>query len=254
MRRLFRTLTACAVTLIGAAASAQAQQPSAIDPAAMATLQRMGAYLRTLTSFQVEVATTDEDVLDDGQKIQYSGVVDILAQMPARLRADVSNDRFDRLYLYDGKNFTLYGDRLNAYATVPAPPTIAQLTDSLDENYGLGVPLVDLFRWGSPGWTTDGVTSATDIGPSNVAGTTCEQYAFRQSDIDWQIWIQKGDYPLPRKLVITLKSDEARPQHTAAYTWNLAPSFNDAAFTFDPPAGAYRVKLAGPPPAAATGK
>ncbi len=44
--------------------------------------------------------------------------------------------------------------------------------------------------------------------------------------------------------MITTRSDEARPQHTAVYTWNLAPSFNDAAFTFDPPAGAGRVILA----------
>ena len=83
-----------------------------------------------------------------------------------------------------------------------------------------------------------------DLGPSAVEGTTCQHYAFRQDDIDWQIWIQKGEYPLPRKLVITTKTDEARPQHTAVYTWNLAPSFNDAAFTFDPPAGAGKVVLA----------
>jgi len=44
--------------------------------------------------------------------------------------------------------------------------------------------------------------------------------------------------------VITTKTDEARPQHTAEYTWNLAPSFNDAAFVFDPPEGAGKVVLA----------
>jgi len=83
-----------------------------------------------------------------------------------------------------------------------------------------------------------------DAGPSVVAGTTCEQYAFRQNGIDWQVWIQKGDHPLPRKLVITTTSDAARPQHTAVYAWNLAPSFNEAAFVFDPPPGAERVALA----------
>ena len=42
--------------------------------------------------------------------------------------------------------------------------------------------------------------------------------------------------------MITTKTDEARPQTSAVYTWNLAPSFNDAAFTFDPPAGAGKVR------------
>ena len=106
------------------------------------------------------------------------------------------------------------------------------------------MPLSDLFRWGTPGWSAEGITAARDLGPSDVLGTTCQHYAFRQDDIDWQIWIQKGDNALPRKLVITTKTDEARPQTSAVYTWNLAPSFNDATFTFDPPAGAGKVVLA----------
>jgi hypothetical protein len=248
MRRREYLGAALATAMVVAVAPAHAQTPAAakaaIEPAAMAALQSMGAYLRTLKSFQVTVATTDEDVLDDGQKIQYSGTTSILARMPSGLRAEVANDRHERLYLYDGKTFTLFAKRLNFYATVPAPPTIGQLADTLDEKYGFGVPLSDLFRWGGASWSPEGITGAMDVGPSVVAGTTCQQYAFRQDDVDWQIWIQKGDHPLPRRLVITTKTDEARPQHTAEYTWNLAPSFNDAAFVFDPPEGAGRVALA----------
>ena len=149
----------------------------------------------------------------------------------------------DRLYVYDGKSFTLSAERANLYATVPAPASIAKLGEALEEKHGIEVPLVDLFRWGSPGWSASGITSASDVGPAVVAGTTCEQYAFRQQDIDWQLWIQQGDHPLPRKLVITSRDDEARPQHTAVYTWSLAPSFNEGAFTFEPPKGAARVVL-----------
>jgi hypothetical protein len=248
MRRTLRNQTVLAVTLAILATAATAQKPApaakaVLEPAAMAALQGMGAYLRTLKTFQVEAVTTDEDVLDDGQKIQYGGVTNILAQMPDRLRVEVSNDRRQRLWLYDGKTFTLFAERANFYATVPAPPTIGKLADMLEEDYGYGVPLEDLFRWGSPAWSADGITAATDLGPAVVLGTTCQQYAFRDAEIDWQIWIQKGDFPLPRKIVITTKTDEARPQHSAVYTWNLAPSFNAATFTFDPPAGAGKVVL-----------
>jgi hypothetical protein len=215
----------------------------------MAALGRMGAYLRSLTSFQVQATTTNEDVLDDGQKVQYERSIGVVASMPDRLRVHVSDDRVDRLYVYDGKSFTLVAERANLYATVPAPPTIAQLADALEQKHGIEVPLVDLSRWGSPGWSTDAITSATDVGPAVVASATCEQYVFRQPGVDWQIWIQKGAYPLPRKLVITSTDDEARPQHTAVYTWNLAPSFNDLAFTFEPPPGAARVVLSGVGPA-----
>src|SRR6185295_7579263 len=94
---------------------------------------------------------------------------------------------------------------------------------------------------GGPQSKDSTITSAMVIGPSQVGGVTCGHYAFRQPGLDWQIWIQQGDYPLPRKLVLTTLTDEARPQHTAVYTWNATPSFNDAAFTFDPPSDAQKI-------------
>jgi len=237
--------TAIAVIALGSGRGhAQPASPAKIDPAALSALQGMGAHLRSLKIFQVEAATTDEDVLEDGQKLQYAGNTSILIQLPNRLRAETTSDRRQRLYLYDGKSFTLFAERVNYYATVPAPPTLHELVDKLEDTYDVSVPLVDLFRWGSPGWSTAGITAAVDVGPSVVAGTTCEQYAFRQDDIDWQIWIQQGAYPLPRKLVITTRTDEARPQHTSVYTWNLAPSFDDSAFSFDPPDGAQKIVFA----------
>jgi hypothetical protein len=130
---------------------------------------------------------------------------------------------------------------VNSYATVSAPPTIAQLADKLDERYGLEMPLVDLFYWGSDRKAVNDITGAKDVGASQVDNVSCEHYAFRQPGIDWQIWIQQGDYPLPRKLVITTTSDDARPQFTSVMTWNLAPSYNVAAFTFDPPKDAQKI-------------
>jgi hypothetical protein len=123
------------------------------------------------------------------------------------------------------------------------PSSIAKLADELDTKYGWSVPLTDLFRWGAEGWRPTAVKRATNLGPSEVKGVTCEQYALRQDDLDWQIWIQRGDYPLPRKLVITTRTDEAKPQHSVVYEWNLAPSFNEAAFQFEAPPGAKRVAL-----------
>ena len=241
------TSTALALALALIAAPAVAQQaapPPAVDPASVAALTSMAAYLRTLKTFQVEAKTATDEVLEDGQRIQYVGTTNIVAQFPNKLLADVYSDRNERQYVYDGKTFTLLARRVGYYATVPAPATLRELADVLLDKYDIEVPLSDLFLWGATGWNTADITSAVDMGPSEVGGTTCEHYAYRQDGVDWQLWIQKGDFPLPRKLVITTMSDPARPQHSAAYTWNLAPSVNDTAFTFTPPSGARKIILA----------
>jgi len=210
----------------------------------MTTLNKMGMYLRSLEAFQIQAAITSESVLDDGQKVQFASVADLLVDKPNKLRMELTGDQQQRLFLYDGKAFTLYAQRLNLYATVPAPPTLVDLIDKLQDNFDIQLPLVDMFYWGTSRSADKEITVAIDVGPSSVAGETCEQLAFRQPGIDWQIWIQKGDYPLPRKLVISTLTDEARPQYTAVYTWNLAPSFNDTAFVFEAPKDSVKITLA----------
>jgi hypothetical protein len=226
---------------------AQAPDSSAVDKldsSAVAALEKMGAYLRTLNAFQVHATVSTEDVLDDGQKVQTTRVVDLLAQRPNRMFVEIAEARQPRMFYYDGKTFTLWAPTPRFYATVDAPPTILELVTKLDEKYDIDVPFVDLFRWGTPESDLRELTSATDVGPSAIQGVTCEQYLFRQAGLDWQIWIQNGEFPLPRKLVITTLTDDARPQHEAIYTWNLGPSFNDKSFAFTPPADAKRITIA----------
>lgn len=221
-----------------------AEANSAIDPDAMDALKRMCAYLRTLKSFQVIADITKDDVLDNGQIVQNASKVDLLAAKPNRLRVEVTSDETHRLFLYDGKNFTVWGRLVNYYATVPAPPTIGKLLEQVDEKYGIELPLADIFTWGSNEEDVNKIKSGMDIGPSTVDGVTCEHYVFHQENVDWQVWIQLGEFPLPRKLVITTLTDEARPQYSDTLTWNLAPSFNDGAFVFNPPPDAKRIVIA----------
>jgi hypothetical protein len=78
-------LIAAAIVVFAVADTTGAQNESLIDPDAMSALTRMGTYLRSLKAFQVEAVTSSEDVLEDGQKVQTSGVTHLLARMPDRL-------------------------------------------------------------------------------------------------------------------------------------------------------------------------
>jgi hypothetical protein len=244
------------VPAAAARSQAQAGGPTAgaaraIEPEAIGALDRMGAFLRTLRAFQVDATISSDDVLEDGERIQLDSVASLVAQRPDRMRLEVTSDRQHRFFLYDGKTFTLWAPRMSYYATVLAPPTLVELADQLEAKFAIDLPLADLFRWGGPRSDSAAITSAKDLGPSEVGGTTCEHFAFRQQGLDWQIWIQNGDYPLPRKVVITTMTDDARPQYSAVYTWNLAPSYDASTFTFAPPSDAHRITIQEATPARA---
>ena len=126
-----RQSTAASIT------TAAADSTGDIDPDAIAALEKMGTYLRSLKAFQVEAAISQDDVEDDGERIQNDNRVNLLVRMPDRLRVEITNMDHHRLFFYDGKNFTIYAERVNYYATVPAPATIAKLGDDLDDKFGI---------------------------------------------------------------------------------------------------------------------
>jgi hypothetical protein len=226
------------------ASAPETPKEPAVAPEALAALEKMGAFLRTLKTFTLHAESTIDEVLDDtGQKIQFGGTVDYHVRLPDRLRVDVNSDRKQRQFFYDGKTVTLYGQRVKYYASVPAPPTIQATLEMAEQKYGLEVPLADLFFWGTDKAATEDIKAAMYVGPSWIGGVLTDHYAFRQEEVDWQIWIERSDTPLPRKLVITTTEEEEQPQSVAVLTWNLAPQLDDALFTFVPPADAQKIVL-----------
>ena len=122
------------------------------------------------------------------------------------------------------------------------PPTIRQTLAAASDKYGIDLPLQDLFHWSEPG-SKPALQSAMAVGDAVVDGVDTQQYAFRQGDYDWQIWIQKGDRPLPRKLVIVDRTDEARPAYSTKLNWNVQPALAADAFTFRPDKDAKAIKM-----------
>lgn len=260
MTRHRLALTGVAVALAAGAAAAQpsssatAASPAApaasadaaadIDPEAIQALQRMRAYLGTLSTFQVKTVSTQDLVLDDGQTIQLDGGAEYKVRRPNGFEIKVTAGNKVRDFLYDGKQLTVYAPQLGFYAQAPAPPTIRQTLDAAYDKYGISFPLEDLFRWSEPGEHQKPMKAAMVVGDSAIDGTPTTQYAFRQGAVDWQVWIQKGDQPLPRKVVIIDQSDDARPAYTVRLSWTVNPAIAADAFIFRPDKDAKQIHLA----------
>jgi hypothetical protein len=162
---------------------------------------------------------------------------------PNKLRARIVSPRSERELVFDGKTVTLYAPAQKYYSTIEFVDTISGLVAKLQEKFGVEVPLADLFLWGTPAAPVDQIQSGMNAGQDFVDEDLCDHYAFRQGNYDWQIWIMASGKPLPRKVVITNRADEARPQSVSLIDWDLKPMFKDSTFTFKPPKGATKVEI-----------
>lgn len=232
-----------APSVAATAAKAPAAAPAAtLDPAAKAALDRMGAYLRTLKSFSVKSYSSTEDVLDNGQKIMTGNQIRYVVQSPNNLFAELSADGDrHRFYYFDGTTFTVRGGDNNYYASAPFTGSNVQMLDKVAEKYGVELPLQDLFRWGNPGQETGRPTAGMRVGSAKVGDWETDHYAFRQQGVDFQIWIEKGDKPLPRKIVITSLDDPAQPEYIAVLDWNLTPEIAAGQFTYTPGPDSHKI-------------
>jgi hypothetical protein len=217
--------------------------PNPVDPASIQALKDMGTHLQTLKRFQVTTELTGERVLADGQKLQHAATASLEVARPDRVRAVMTSPRSERRIIYDGKTVTLFTPAQNYYSTVAFTGTLGELVDKLQERFDVEVPLSDMFVWGTSAAPLDKIESAMNAGQDFIGNDLCDHYAFRQGKVDWQIWITAGSKPLPRKLVITSRADEARPQSVSLLQWNLKPTFADAVFRFTAPAGAKAIEI-----------
>jgi hypothetical protein len=226
-----------------APAAAPPAAANAVDPTSVQALKDMGAYLQTLKRFQVSAAVTGERVLADGQKLQHSATAALDVVRPNRIRVLMKTAGPDRQLTYDGKTIALYTPAQKYYGTLEFDGTLGALIDLLETKYGMQIPLDDLFRFGTPEAPLDTIESAMYAGQDFIGKDLCNHYAFRQGKIDWQIWISAGSKPLPRKVVISNRADEERPQSVHLIDWNLKPAFKDAVFKFTPPKGATKIAI-----------
>jgi hypothetical protein len=221
-----------------------ANEPSAIEPEATQLLRRMSDYLSSLKQFTFRADNTIDTVLLSGQQVQLSARVDIAIQRPSHFRVNRKGDIVDQEFYFDGKTLTLYGRGVRYYANmnVSEPVDINTALDLAKEEVGVVVPASDLVYSDAYQELMDDVESAIVVGTSTVGGVEVHHLAFRGSEVDWQIWVEKGDRPLPRKYLITSKWIAGAPQFTAVFSdWNTSAQLDDALFTFSPPPKAEEI-------------
>jgi hypothetical protein len=146
--------------------------------------------------------------------------------------------------VFDGQKTALLGRNNNIFTEVSSPGSVEQLVDRLRDEFQVAIPGADLLLGSSYERLMDGVIDAKHVGQGVIDGIDCEHLAFRNMDTDWQIWIDAGPNPVPRKYVITSKAVAGAPQYTLRIkNWSTDAQVSADAFAFKAPADAKRVDI-----------
>lgn len=237
---LLMTLAGGGVSKAAMASEAQAQQ----EPTPEQVMAAATVYLKNLQQFSFEAEMTEDVAFGSNQLVQANHHLSYVVERPDKLRFHVGGDFRNKDWVYDGKQITAYDREKNFYSQEPFPPSIdAALAKARDE-LNLRLSIVGIARTDFYEVLTAGVAKSTIVGMSKVNGISCYQLLLERERINVQLWIQAGESPLFRKVVVTDKTEEGSPQWSAEITqWNTAPELKDTLFSFIPPKGAMKIRF-----------
>lgn len=215
---------------------------SAIDADADKILVAMTDNLKGLTDLSADYDVDHEIVDLAGQKLQYSASGSIAFSRGKGLHLTRKGPYADVEVIFDAKMVSLHGKGMNVYAQVENPgETLEEAVEEFRISTGLDAPGADLLAADPYPLLTDGVTSGALVGTAFVGGVECDHLAFRTDVVDWQIWISKGDKPMPVKYVITTKWVTGAPEYTLRLSNWKTEGIDAAKFVFTPPDGAKKL-------------
>lgn len=218
------------------------------DPEARALLFAMAEFMVKTSAFSVTIRSGYEAIQADGQRIEFGEKRRITLQRPDRIRVDVQRSDGDRgLVLYDGKTLTAFKADDNIFARLEKNGTVDEMIVYMVRDLRMTLPLARMFLSRFPQSLDKMITSSNVIEHDFLFDVPTDHLAVRSEEVDLQIWVTKGDRPLPRRVVITYKAVPGAPQFWAELSdWDLSPKIAAETFSFVPPAGAEQIPFLAP--------
>jgi len=217
---------------------------SLVEPRVQELMHRMSDRLAQVTALAIEAEEIYDDVPADRPRTQLMNVRHVAMRRPDRLVADAAGDAQNRGLWYDGRTVSSLDREQNVWTSGAVPPTVDGALDWVFDQTGTVIPLADFLYADVYDRMMSEVQRGVYLGVHEAAGVPCHHLSFEQATIDWQLWIDAGPDPLPRKLVIAYKTEDDVPQYSVTIRkWNVKADLPEALFRFAPPAGAKRIEI-----------
>jgi hypothetical protein len=216
------------------------------DAEADARFKAMSDYLAGLEAFSADAMISDEQIMTDGFKLDAMLSANVKVRRPDGLRVQRKGMVRDQEVIFDGERAVVFGKRLGRFMALDAKGDLDAGLDAITEALGAELPGRDLLSADPYTPLIEPVTESAYLGTVEIHGRTCRHLAFRTDEVDWQLWVQEGDQPLPCRYAITSKWTYGAPQYTVTFSnWQINPTLADSEFEFSPPEGVQEIDVQG---------
>jgi hypothetical protein len=217
--------------------------PMPMDSEALGALNRMAGTLAQAQGFSVTIRAGYDIVQDTGQKITFGERRRFTLSRPDRLRVEVEESDGKRtLVIYDGKAITVFNPGENVYGQIEKVGSVDDAVRYVIQDLGMRLPLALMLVSTLPDELDQRLQSIDYVERDTLTPAPTDHLAGRAADVDFEVWLDTGDTPLPQRFAITYKNEEGAPQYRAEFSdWKLNPDVSPMDLAFNPPDGAQRI-------------
>ena len=212
------------------------------DARAVEVLKQMATYKSSLDKAIITGVTFTDARLGGGLMVSNSEEVRLSIDQPGSLQINSFDGETNKsLYFHDGM-LTVFSSTKNLFAQASIPKEIDAAIEFALEELGVEAPLMDMIYHDASAHligSDETILYLTD--KSRVGKTDCHQIAIRGAEADVQLWIEEGDRPVVRKIMITSKWEGGSPRFIANLNWETNPQFDPGLFEFNAPEGATKI-------------
>jgi hypothetical protein len=157
---------------------------------------------------------------------------DTVLRRPDRFYSTVSGDHRREVW-YDGVGVTVAMHDEKIFGQVRAPETLDKTLDAMHERFGVAAPLTD-YLYSSPAKALlTATTTGGWAGRETVDGQQTDHLVFKDTGVNWEVWIPVDGDPLPQKASIELtENSRLRKIDLGFKNWSFSPQI--AGDRFDP--------------------
>jgi len=214
------------------------------DAKAIEVLKQMAAFKSSLDKAVITGVSFTDARLGAGLMVSNPEEVRVAINRPGSMHIkSFDGETTKSLYFHDG-SLTIFNSARNLYAQASIPEDIDAAMEFALEELGVEAPLMDMiYKDASTHLISSDETILYLTDNSRVGGTDCHHLAIRAPEADDQLWVEEGDRPVVRKLMITSRFEGGSPRFTANLHWDTSPTFEPGMFEFKAPEDAIKIEF-----------